>query len=217
MKNRLLLTILITTIITVLGCQDNSSTDSQKPYLMNSKNTAPLESKVKEPSQAETKITLTSIEAKHKEALASIYAEKEKSIKKLELEQMKIVNSTRQAINKTEHDSQVIIQEYKYKYAASTAKEDATLYQQYLIGMVLMLLAILLLVFLIHRRNQTLKTKMHEDELRHEAHMQESQQYHERINKTLEILVDESTDKGLKKELVRLLKDQGGQRSKLLK
>jgi len=202
-------------ILALVGC-NSSGTKTEKPYLMNSKPVLAQDTKTKEPSEAETKITLTNIEAKHKEALASIYAEKEKSIKKLEVEKMKIESSTKESISKTESQSQIIIQESKHKYEAITAKENAALYQQYLIAAVLVMFAIMLLVFLIHRRNQALKTKIHEDELKHKAYMQESQQQHERINKTLEILADESTDKNLKKELVRLLKEQNGQQPKLL-
>ena len=76
---------------------------------------------------------------------------------------------------------------------------------------------LVLLGYSIHRRNQALKQTLHEDKLRHEAYMLTSQQQHERIQKTLEILADESTDKHLKKELVKLLKEQRTEQPKLLR
>jgi hypothetical protein len=77
-----------------------------------------------------------------------------------------------------------------------------------IVGTLLLLLVLLLLLW-IHRKNKAQEAKMHEDTLRHEEFMQASQQHHEKITKMLDIVVDEKTDKNVKKELVKLLKDQG--------
>jgi len=169
-----------------------------------------------EPSVAETKITLTEIEAKHKETLASIAAEKEKSIKQIELEQTKIQSDTRQKMSASEHQSRALMEQARQKHETSRAREDAELYRQYFYGTIALLLTLMLLIYLIHKRNQTLKAKLHEDELKHKTHTQESQQYHERINKTLEILADDATNENLKTELIGLVKDQNIHQAKLL-
>jgi len=178
--------------------------------------TVKKEPKRVEPTIAETKITLTEIEAKHKEKLASIAAEKEKSIKQIELEQIKIQSSTQQSISASEYESRAIIEQARQQHESSQAREDAGLYRQYFYGIIAILFTLMLLVYLIHKRNQTLKAKLHEDELKHKIHMQESQQYHDRINKTLEILADDTTNENLKTELIGLLKDQNGHQAKLL-
>ena len=83
------------------------------------------------------------------------------------------------------------------------------------VGTVLILLILTLLLW-IHRKNKAQEAKMHEETLRHEEFMQASQQHHEKITKMLDIVVDEKTDKNVKKELVKLLKEQGGTPALLL-
>jgi len=134
----------------------------------------------------------------------------------LQLEQIKIQSSTQQSISASEYESRAIIEQARQQHESSQAREDAGLYRQYFYGIIAILFTLMLLVYLIHKRNQTLKAKLHEDELKHKIHMQESQQYHDRINKTLEILADDTTNENLKTELIGLLKDQNGHQAKLL-
>jgi len=214
----------ILTSFLILGC-GNSSSDSKRPYLMGSK---PQQTQISKPlSKSEEKIALTVMEAAHQEKLASIAAQKVTTLRKLEVEKSNTANQTRAQIIASENQRKIRVEEERQKAAITIEKEKqhtavllekerAGLYQQYLIATVIFFLVLMMLVYAIHRRNQKLKLKLHEDELRHKEYMQASRQHHERINKTLEILADESTDKHLKKELVKLLKNQGGEEPKLL-
>jgi hypothetical protein len=178
-------------------------------------------------TKSEEKIALTVMEATHQEKLATIAAQKATTLKKLEVEKSKADNAAREKIIASENRRKIAVEQEKQQAAIAIEKEKqqatillqkerGTLYQQYLIAAVIFFLVLMMLIYLIHRRNQSLKAKLHEDELRHKEYMQASKQHHERVNKTLEILASESTDKNLKKELVKLLKDQGGDEPRLL-
>ena len=214
----------ILTSFLILGC-GNSSSDAKRPYLMGSK---PQQTQTSKPlSKSEEKIALTVMEAAHQEKLATIAANKATTLKKLEVEKNRANTEAREKIIASENQRKILIaqeeqraailiEKEKQQSAILLEKERAGLYQQYLIAAIIIFLVLMLLIYLIHRRNQSLKLKLHEDELRHKEYMQASKQHHERVNKTLEILANESTDKNLKKELVKLLKDQGGEQPKLL-
>jgi type III secretory pathway component EscU len=67
----------------------------------------------------------------------------------------------------------------------------------------------LLIVYFINRRKRNNELKMHQDELRHKEYMEASKQHNEHVKRMLDIITDESADKVVKKEVVRLLKEQG--------
>lgn len=153
-------------------------------------------------------------------ALAKIEAEKVQQLKTLELEQSKVQaqESSKLQEQKIAYEKEVeamklaqekeitLIQE---KRLLSNQDNQNSLYQTILIVGTVVILLILLLLLWVHRKNKAQEVKMHEDTLRHEEFMQASQQHHEKITKMLEIVVDEKTDKNVKKELVKLLKEQG--------
>jgi len=157
--------------------------------------------------EAKEKIAIKNIEITHLEKMATIEAEKEKSLKMIELEKMKHENQTRKEIRVSELSSSAMIEKEKQKYGVKIAIEEMKLHKQYLLAFMVALLVVLLLVFFLHRRNSKLKIKLHEDKLKHEAKMQESRHYHEKVTKTLDLLADEKTGKALKKELIVMLKN----------
>ena len=74
-----------------------------------------------------------------------------------------------------------------------------------------LVILILLIIYMIHRRNKKIQLQLHEDELMHQKYMEASKQHNENLKKMLDIVTDEKIDKGIKKDIVRLLKDQGKQ------
>jgi hypothetical protein len=152
--------------------------------------------------------------------LAKIEAEKVQQLKTLELEQSKVKAQETAALqeSKLAYEKELQSMKLAQEKALTMAQEKRLLlnqgnqnrfYQTLLIVGTLLLLLVLLLLLWIHRKNKAQEAKMHEDTLRHEEFMQASQQHHEKITKMLDIVVDEKTDKNVKKELVKLLKDQG--------
>jgi len=156
--------------------------------------------------ESKEKITIKNIDVTHLEKMATIEAEKEKSLKMIELEKMKHENQTRKEIRVSELSNSAMIEKEKQKYGVKIAIEEMKLHKQYLLAFMVALLVVLLLIFFLHRRNSKLKIKLHEDKLKHEAKMQESRHYHEKVTKTLDLLADEKTGKALKKELIVMLK-----------
>ncbi len=195
------------------GCNNNNS-GTKAPYLMGQK---PAAQKISTPiTKSEERIVLTAMQAKHQEALATIAAKKETRLRQLDLEKSKSADLSRQKIIASENQRKITIEKEKQKSAIIIERERSALYQQYLIAGVILFMLLALLIYIIHRRNQALKLKVHEEELRHKEYMLAHKLQHERVAKTLEILADQSTDKTLKKELVKLLKDQGTEQPKLL-
>jgi hypothetical protein len=66
-----------------------------------------------------------------------------------------------------------------------------------------------LILYFINSRKRKNELKIHEDELRHKEYMEASRQHNEHIGKMLDVITDANADKGVKKEIVRLLKEQG--------
>ena len=156
--------------------------------------------------EAKEKVTIKNLDVAHLEKMATIEAEKDKSLKRIELEKIKYENQTKKEIRISELSSSATIEKEKQKYDVKIAIEEMKLHKQYLLASMVALLVVLLLIFLLHRRNSKLKIKLHEDKLNHEAKMQESRHYHEKVTKTLDLLADEKTGKALKKELIVMLK-----------
>ena len=153
-------------------------------------------------------------------ALAKIEAEKVQQLKAMELEQSKVkaaeeanLQESKLAYEK-ELQSMKLAQEKELmmvqeKRRLANQDNQNRFNQTLLIVGTLIVLLVLLIWLWIHRKNKAQEAKIHEETMRHEEFMQASQQHHEKITKMLDIVVDEKTDKNVKKELVKLLKEQG--------
>ncbi|MFT7823612.1 MAG: hypothetical protein ABXS92_02505 [Sulfurimonas sp.] len=153
-------------------------------------------------------------------ALAKIEADKLRTLKTMELEQSKVkaqetvkleekkiaYEKEAQAMKLAQEKELALVQE---KRLLANQDNQNSLYKTVLVVSALLVLLILLLLLWVQRKNRAQKANMHEETLRHEEFMQASQQHHEKITKMLDIVVDEKTDKNVKKELVKLLKEQG--------
>lgn len=153
--------------------------------------------------------------------LAKIEAEKLQQLKLLELEQTKLQAQERSKLEESKLAYEKELQGMKLaqekelallqeKRLLSNQDEQSRLSQIVIFVTTLLVLLILLLWLWMHKKNKAHEEKMQKESLRHEEFMQASQQHHEKITKMLDIVVDEKTDKNVKKELVKLLKEQGG-------
>jgi len=209
--------LLVLVALFVTGCNDGDKSYTD-PY-KKSTGYPHKSAKAKKESRlnaAQAKLKLQELKNSHDQKLATIVAQKETRAKELELEKTRIQSQAKVELATKEQQSKAKLQEQKAKYESIIFKDKNRLYQQYLIAGAGLLTLITLVYILIHGRNQKLKAKIQENELRHKEYMQASKQHHERVNKTLEIIADGNTDKQLKKELVRVLKNQGGEEPKLL-
>ena len=194
------------------GCQSNAK-NTKNPYILNMPSKTESHKIV---SKSQEKIELSTIEAKHQERLAQIKADKEKQLKKLELEKSKIENQTKQAISQSKDRSNLEIEKSKQQTAIAIQKNNKDLYQNIIIALIVLSFALMLMIYLLKTKAKKLEQKMHEDELRHKEYMMLATQYNERINKTLDLLASDKTDKALKKDLIKLLKNQENEQPKMI-
>jgi len=200
---------LFISMVFFIGCQE--STDLSKATLIDAK----IEGKVptvyttvkKKPENE--KIVLEKMKYENTLALATIEANKIKDLEHIGLEKMKIHEMSQQEIERLRQESQKEIALAKEKRIAVTKDQDISFYKMIVIVVSLLAVLVLGLFLFIQRKNKKDALKMKEKILRHEAYMQESRHHHEKISKMLEIIIDENADKAVKKELVKLLKEQG--------
>lgn len=190
-------------LVWIIGCGENN--DIKNAHLLYDpaqKNLAPETSK-------NEKMVLDKMKYQNSIELAKIEAQKAKELEQIALEKAKVEMDTQKEINVKSQQTQKEIALAKEERIALTKDKDNALYEKTLI-VLSVLIGLGLLIFLwIYRKNRNDKLKMHEETLKHDAFMQASRQQHETMHKMLEIIVDEKTDRTVKKEIVKLLKDQG--------
>ena len=152
---------------------------------------------------------LKKLETQRAMTVARIEAEKAGKLKQFELEQSKSTNAAQAQIAQAKAAAEIVREQERQKTALARQKETIAFYRQLLIAGMIVLLLLMLLVYLLYRHRQSLNAKLHDDQLRHQAYLEASRQHHEKVTKLLEIIANEGTDKHLKKELTRLLKEQG--------
>ena len=170
-------------------------------------------------------LSLLEIKSKERLALAKLSSKKELSKSQKELNQEKAINDKEVAL--AELETQKVISQNSSKTALQKAQSDKEIalaelanqkeltdkniafYKMIAIAITALLVLGLLIVYFINRKKRTNELKMHQDELRHKEYMEASRQHNEHVKKMLDIITDESADKAVKKEVIRLLKEQG--------
>ncbi len=167
-------------------------------------------------SQSQKEIELAKVESQKAISLNEKELAKEKSIHdkeialaKLETQELISENEKKLTETKALNEKEVALA----KLASESQQNDKDLEFYKLIAMIVagVLILILLVIYFIHRRNKAIELKLHEEELMHQKYLEASKQHNEHVKKMLDIVTDEKTDKGIKKEIVRLLKEQGKQ------
>ena len=152
---------------------------------------------------------LKKLEAQRAMTVARIESDKAGKLKRLDVEQAKISHAAQAQIAQAKATADIAREQARQTSILARQKESIAFYQQLLIAGLIVLLLLMLLIYLLYRHRQSLKAKLHDDQLRHQAYLEASRQHHEKVTKLLEIIADEGTDKNLRKELTRLLKEQG--------
>ncbi len=192
------------------------------------KTTNPTDEKIRLlKAETEAKARLAQIEAKKAEnlkkletqeaiATAKIEANKTQIVKELELRQTQSTNTANTQIAAANAQVTIATEKERQKAALARRHEEIIFYRELLIVGALILLLLMIFIYLLYRHRQNLKLQLHKEELRHQAYLEESRQHHEKVTKVLEIIVKEDLDKGVKKELTKLLSDQKSGSKKLL-
>jgi hypothetical protein len=148
---------------------------------------------------------LKQLEAQQAATLARLEAEKTQKVKALEAQTQQQTAQAQAEVAQTQARTQLAIEKERQNAAILHQKEKVALYRQIAIAASILLILLMGLIYLLYRHRQTLKLKLHEEELRHRSYLEASRQHHEQVTKILEIVADEGADKGLRKELTKLL------------
>jgi glutamate/tyrosine decarboxylase-like PLP-dependent enzyme len=159
---------------------------------------------------------LKQLEAQRTMTVAQYEAQKAQKIKALELEQTRNTNAAQTQIAKTKAQTKLAIEKERQSTAIAHQKEQIAFYRQLTVVVSILMVLLMGLIYLLYRHRQTLKLKLHEEELRHQAYLEASRRHHEQVTKILDILTNDNTDKALRKELTKLLGTQNNYDTALL-
>jgi len=179
--------------------------------------------KVKESNKKE--LSLLELKSQEKMVLAKLETQKNILKEQKELDKIKSLNDKeialakirtqkdiskneeKMVINKTVSDKEIAIA--KLENERELVDKNIAFYQMIAMMVVGVIVLALLILYFISSRKRKNELKIHQDELRHKEYMEASRQHNAHIGKMLDVITDENADKGVKKEIVRLLKDQG--------
>lgn len=140
--------------------------------------------------------------------LAKIEAENQKEIKQIESEATKVKVFAEKEVDLQAQKTEKEIAASKEKTLMQTQEKDLYLYQVAIAVVSALVLIILLVYYLIHRHNKTIEMKLHEEKLKHQAEMQNSEQHHEKMGRMLDIIADEGANEQVRHALIGVLKEQ---------
>ncbi|NEW60129.1 hypothetical protein GSY74_02430 [Sulfurovum sp. bin170] len=141
-------------------------------------------------------LSILELESREKMALAKLESQKSLSQGQKELDSTEFSNNREIALAKLNNQKELV-------------DKNIAFYKMIAMMVVGLVVLALLIIYFINRRKRKNELKIHEDELRHKEYMEASRQHNEHIGKMLDVITDANADKGVKKEIVRLLKDQG--------
>jgi len=175
----------------------------------------------------EKELAASKLDIQQKIEMAKIASQKELDAKQKAIEEAKAIQEKEVALAKLQTQKELaqrqeavdIAQAKRDKEVAlatlhnSAMMSDKQLEFYKMIAMIvtgLIVLGLLILYFIVQRKRKN-ELKLQENELQHQAYLEASKQHNEHVKKMLEIITDENMDKGIKKEMMRLLKDQSSQ------
>jgi uncharacterized membrane protein len=140
-------------------------------------------------------------EAQNRQNQIAIELEKIKAQNAKELQQMQL-EAKQKELEITKE-----LQTQENEIALSTHKDNLEFYKIALIIAAILTLFIVLVIYLIAKKNREAKIKMQEERLKSEYNLKQQEFYNERINKLLEIAASKESDESIKKDAMDMLKN----------
>ena len=140
--------------------------------------------------------------------LAKIEAKTKEEVKRIESEALKVKVFAEKEVNLQAQEIEKEIAASKEKTIVQTQEKDLFLYQVAIAVIAALVLIMLLVYYLIHRKNKSIEVKLHEEKLRHEATIQANTQHHEKLGRMLDIIADEGANEHVRHALIGILKEQ---------
>ncbi len=198
----------------ILGNKKRSVSDGNK---MKTTNETGISKTTIDPyKRARIEYSIKLAELKHQEKMASIAAEKEKSIKRMEYTTQKEIQNQQAKIKELETRKRLEMSREREKeaYRLDLARNETR--QKYIIAALAALVLILIFLYILYRKSVELRKKEIEEKFRHEKYLLESRQHHERVSKIIDMVADRSIDNDIRHDLTLLLKENNSPDSRLL-
>lgn len=140
--------------------------------------------------------------------LAKIEAKTKEEVKRIESEALKVKVFAEKEVNLQAQVTEKEIAATKENTLIQTQEKDLFFYQIAIAVIAALILIMLLVYYLIHRKNKLIEVKLHEEKLRHEATIQANTQHHEKLGRMLDIIADEGANEHVRHALIGILKEQ---------
>lgn len=153
-------------------------------------------------------IEIAKIKREENLELAKIEAKTKEEVKRIESEALKVKVFAEKEVNLQAQVTEKEIAATKENTLIQTQEKDLFLYQIAIAVIAALILIMLLVYYLIHRKNKLIEVKLHEEKLRHEATIQANTQHHEKLGRMLDIIADEGANEHVRHALIGILKEQ---------
>ncbi len=172
--------------------------DRQKAALMEQKQeSAQQEQPLKQPDQTETNQTrLLQLRQEGEIALEKLKAQNEQKLEAMRLQMQEKELSVHERLAKSEHN-----------LTAATHEQDVGMYQTAIAVFGAVALIFALIWYFISKAKRKSEQKLQEEKMRHESHMKQQEFYQQRINKLLDIAASKDSDETVRKDAMKMLKN----------
>lgn len=151
-------------------------------------------------------IDLAKLKSNENLEIAKIEARSREEVKRIESEALKAKSLADKEVGLQAQKTQSEIAQLKEQTVVQTQDKDIAFNKIVLIVAALLAALMLLVYFLIHRKNKLHEMRLQEERLKHEASMQENAHRHQKIEKMLDIIADKDLTEETKGALVGILK-----------
>ncbi len=180
--------------------KSNIDTKDERILKLNNKKDLDLE-KLKKDNTLE----LAKVKNENATKLAKIEAQKEQKLKEIALKMTQEKLKTELQKTKLESNKSIVVAKIENSAKVKLKKEDSSFYKIAVVILAISLIIWAILRYLSILAKKRLEAEIKEKEQAHEAYIQELKLKHENINKMLDIISDEKSDKEIKKAITKIL------------
>lgn len=153
----------------------------------------------------QNRIALNKIENSNQQKLATINAQKEQKLKELDLEKQKAIALQKTQQKAIEANNSLALAKIKSSTLIQIKTKETSFYTVAAFIALALMLFWLLLRYINQQSKRRHEAHLKEQDLHYQAYMEESKMKHQNISKMLDIISDEKSDAGIKKEMAKIL------------
>lgn len=202
--------LLVSVAFLVMGCTDEGKSlkliqdgSAKQTNQISTQKSAP---KNIEAQAYQKEIDLAKLKSNENLEIAKIEAKSREEVKRIESEALKAKTLAEKEVGLQAQQTQGEIARLNEQTVVQTQDKDIAFNKIILIVAALLVSLMLLIYFLIHRKNRLHELRLQEERQRHEASMQANAHHHQKIEKMLDIIADKELNEETKGTLVGILK-----------